>query len=76
MTLIAQANSIGNSMPLIEIIPVVRMLSVFDKLRLIRMLAEEHENSKDIFPLEFGKTYSMSTPYNMFGVAEILFEPK
>lgn len=55
-----------------EIVPAARMLSAFDKLKLIRILAEELENSKDFYPLESGKTYDLATPYNMFGAADIL----
>jgi hypothetical protein len=55
-----------------EIVPAARMLSTFDKLKLIRILAEELENSKDFLPLESGKTYDIATPYNMFGAADIL----
>jgi hypothetical protein len=57
---------------LIDIVPAVRNLSPFDKLKLIRILAEELEKTGDIFPFEAGKTYYMATPYNMFGVADIL----
>jgi len=47
-------------------------LSSYDKLRLIRILAEELESSKNIFPLEEDRTYDLPTPYNSFGAAEIL----
>lgn len=50
----------------------IRRLSPHDKLRLIRILAEELESSENIFPLEEGKTYDLPTPYNSFGAAEIL----
>jgi len=50
----------------------VKQLSSYDKLRLIRILAEELESSKNIFPLEEGRTYDLPTPYNSFGAAEIL----
>jgi hypothetical protein len=69
---LAVQNQITPSSSLPEIVPVVRMLSAFDKLKLIRILAEELENSKDFFPLESGKTYDIATPYNMFGAADIL----
>lgn len=59
-------------MSLPDIVPSVKMLSSFDKLRLLRILAEELENAKDIFPFESGKTYYLATPYNMFGAADIL----
>lgn len=69
MPLAVQTNKITPSSLLPEIVPTVRMLSAFDKLKLIRILAEELENSKDFFPLESGKTYYLATPYNMFGAA-------
>jgi hypothetical protein len=47
-------------------------LPSYDKLRLIRILAEELESNEHIFPFEQGKTYSLSTPYDTFGAAEIL----
>lgn len=55
-----------------SILPDIRQLPSYDKLRLIRILAEELESSKNIFPFEQGKTYSMPTPYDTFGAAEIL----
>ncbi len=54
------------------ILPIVRQLNSTDKLRLIRILAEELENSENIFPLEKGKTYCLPTPYDTFGAAELL----
>ena len=57
---------------LTRIIPVVRMLPALDKLRLIRILAEELEVTQEIFPFEAGKTYDLPTPYNSFGAATIL----
>ncbi len=57
-----------------EIVPAVRMLPALDKLRLIRILAEELESAQDIFPFEPGKTYDLPTPYNSFGAAAILVE--
>jgi hypothetical protein len=43
-----------------------------DKLRLIRILAEELESSENIFPFEKGKTYWLPTPYDTSGAAELL----
>lgn len=42
------------------------------KLRLIRLLAEDLEAVRDIFPFETGNAYYLPTPYNAFGVAAIL----
>lgn len=55
-----------------EIVPAVRKLPALDKLKLIRILAEELESDKKIFPFESGKTYYLPTPYNSFGAAAIL----
>ena len=52
------------------ILPDVRQLPLYDKLRLIRILAEELESNENIFPFEQGRTYSLPTPYNTFGAAE------
>nr|VFJ54475.1 MAG: hypothetical protein BECKDK2373C_GA0170839_104323 [Candidatus Kentron sp. DK]VFJ70657.1 MAG: hypothetical protein BECKDK2373B_GA0170837_12932 [Candidatus Kentron sp. DK] len=60
------------SITLRGILPDVRRLPSYDKLKLIRILAEELESSKNIFPFEQGKTYSLPTPYNTFGAGEIL----
>lgn len=54
------------------ILPTVRQLRSADKLKLIRILAEELEGEENIFPLEKGKTYHLQTPYNTFGAGEIL----
>jgi hypothetical protein len=55
-----------------EIVPMVRTLPALDKLRLIRILAQELEAAKEIFPSEPGKTYYLATPYNTYGAAEAL----
>ena len=45
-----------------------------EKLKLIRLLAEELSSDEDIAPFERGKTYELLTPYNSFGAAEVLAE--
>ncbi len=57
-----------------EIVPAVRTLPALDKLRLIRILAKELEEAREIFPFEPGKTYDLPTPHNSFGAAAILAE--
>jgi len=57
---------------LTEILPSVRQLPATDKLKLIRILAEELDTGESIFPFEPNKIYYLSTPYNTFGVAGIL----
>jgi hypothetical protein len=59
-------------MTLAEILPAVRQFSTIDKIRLIRVLAEDLDTHQDCFPLEPNKVYDLPTPYNLFGVAEPL----
>lgn len=61
-------------MTLSEILPIVRQLSVGDKIRLIRILAEELDVQEDIFPLEPYKTYYLLTPYDTKGAGRMLME--
>lgn len=69
-----QTETLEQPITLTKIVPAVRMLPAIDKLRLIRILAEELEVAKEIFPFEAGKTYCLPTPYNSFGAAAILAE--
>jgi hypothetical protein len=59
-------------MTLNELLPAVRQLPDGDKLKLIRILAEDLDPDEAIFPFESNKVYYLATPYNSFGVAEIL----
>jgi hypothetical protein len=59
-------------MSLAEIIPNVRNLPAADKLRLIRILAEDVDAGPDIAPLEHGRTYVLSTPVFEAGAADVL----
>ncbi|BAZ51783.1 hypothetical protein NIES4103_44410 [Nostoc sp. NIES-4103] len=61
-------------MTLSELLPMVRKLSAPEKLKLIRILAEELDTNEDISPLEPFKTYDLPTPYNSFGAAEVLMQ--
>lgn len=61
-------------MTLADIIPIVRKLSPSEKLKLIRILAEDLDTVEDISPLEPFKTYDLPTPYNSFGAGAILME--
>ena len=61
-------------MTLIELLPAVRQLPPQDKLRLIRILAEELDVKDDIFPFQPGKIYYLPTPYNSFGAGKALME--
>ena len=61
-------------MPLTDVLPMVRQLSIVDKLRLIRILAEDLEAAEDISPLEPFQTYDLQTPYNSFGAGAVLMQ--
>ncbi|MFN3741553.1 MAG: hypothetical protein ACK4VW_02635 [Anaerolineales bacterium] len=61
-------------MTLTEILPAVRQLSILDKIRLIRILAEELDQVQDIFPFEPYKIYYLATPYSMFGAGKALMD--
>lgn len=61
-------------MTLIEILPTIRQLPALEKLRLIRILAEELDAGAEIYPFEHQKTYLLPTPYNMFGAGQALAE--
>ena len=62
------------TMTLTELLPDARKLSAVDKLRLIRILAEELDTSEDISPLEPHKVYYLATPYHTSGVGKTLME--
>ena len=61
-------------MKLAELLPAVRRLSATEKLKLIRILAEDLELAEDISPLEPFKTYDLPTPYDCFGAGAVLME--
>lgn len=61
-------------MTLTEILPTVRQLSIVDKIRLIRILAEELDVAQDILPFEPYKVYYLATPYDVFGAGEALMD--
>jgi hypothetical protein len=58
-------------MTLTELLPAIQQLSPKEKLKLIRILAEELDTKEDISPLETYKTYNLPTPYDNFGVGEL-----
>jgi hypothetical protein len=59
-------------MTLAEVLPGARQLSAAEKLKLIRILAEDLDTAEDISPLEPFKTYDLPTPYDSFGAGAIL----
>lgn len=61
-------------MTLTELLPAKRPLSAPEKLKLIRILAEELDTDENISPLERFKTYDLPTPYNTFGADETLMQ--
>ena len=61
-------------MTLADVLPNARKLSAIEKLKLIRILAEDLESAENISPLEPFKTYDLPTPYDSFGVGAILMK--
>jgi hypothetical protein len=61
-------------MTLADVLPAIRQLSATEKLKLIRILAEDLDVADNIAPLEPFKTYDLSTPYDNFGVGAVLME--
>jgi hypothetical protein len=61
-------------MTLADVLPNARKLSAIEKLKLIRILAEDLESAENISPLEPFKTYDLPTPYDSFGVGSILIK--
>ncbi len=61
-------------MTLTELLPSIQQLSASEKLKLIRILAEELDSTEDISPLEPFKTYYLATPDHSFGTGNILME--
>jgi hypothetical protein len=61
-------------MTLAEVLPSARRLSAAEKLKLIRILAEDLDIAEDISPLEPFKTYDLPTPYDSFGAGAVLME--
>lgn len=61
-------------MTLAEVLPAARRLSTMEKIKLIRILAEDLDMAQDVAPLEPFKTYDLPTPYDNFGAGAILIE--
>ena len=61
-------------MTLTEVLPVIRQLPTLDKLRLIRILAQELDTAENIFPFEPYKIYYLATPYDVFGAGKVLMD--
>jgi hypothetical protein len=64
----------GRAMTLGEILSAVRQLPTADKLKLIRILAEDLDTGEDIFPLTPHKVYYLPTPYHAYGAGKVLLD--
>jgi hypothetical protein len=62
------------AMTLAELLPAIRQLPALEKLRLIRILAEDLDTAEDIAPFEPHKIYYLPTPYNTFGAGKALMQ--
>ena len=61
-------------MTLAQILPEVQRLPAVDKLKLIRMLAEDLDSGDDISPLVPHKEYYLATPYDTLGAGQALMD--
>ncbi len=61
-------------MTLADVLPNARKLSASEKLKLIRILAEDLDTAENIAPLQPFKTYELPTPYDSFGAGVVLME--
>jgi hypothetical protein len=61
-------------MTLAEVLPAVRQLTAPEKLKLIRLLAEDLERDEVSLLFEQGKVYHLPTPYDSYGAAQVLAE--
>lgn len=61
-------------MTLAEVLPAIKRLSAAEKLKLIRILAEDLDVAEEISPLEPFKIYDLPTPYDSFGSGVVLME--
>lgn len=61
-------------MSLTEILPAIRQLPMLEKIRLIRILAQELDTEEISFPFEPYKIYYLMTPYNVFGAGKALMD--
>ena len=61
-------------MTLADVLSSVRQLNPSDKLKLIRILADELDTGEDVTNLLSGKVCDLPTSYDSFGAAQILAE--
>jgi hypothetical protein len=55
-----------------ELLSAIQRLPAIEKLRLIRILAEELDTEEDIYPLQPHKVYYLPTPYQSYGTGRAL----
>jgi hypothetical protein len=61
-------------MSLTEMLPAIRELPTQDKIRLIRILAQELDTEQDAFPLDPCRIHYLLTPYHAFGAGSALMD--
>jgi len=61
-------------MTLAELLPSIQDLPAADKLKLIRVLADELDSGEDISPLAPHKVYYLATPYDVSGAGRALMQ--
>jgi hypothetical protein len=59
-------------MTLAEVLPAVRQLTASEKLKLLRLLAEDLDRDETLSLFEHGKAYNLPTPYDSYGAAQAL----
>jgi hypothetical protein len=57
-----------------QILPEAQRLPAVDKLKLIRVLAEDLDSGDDISPLVPHKVYYLATPYDSAGAGQALMD--
>jgi hypothetical protein len=61
-------------MTLAQILPEAQRLPAVDKLKLIRLLAEDLDSGDDISPLTPHAVYYLATPYDTLGAGQALMD--
>ena len=59
-------------MTLAEVLPAVRQLTASEKLKLIRLMAEDLDRDEALSLFEHGRVYNLPTPYDSYGAAQAL----
>lgn len=61
-------------MTLLELLPEIKLLPALDKIKLIRLLAEDLDSEPDLTLFDSPRTIQFATPYDSYGVARMLME--